>query len=348
MRAHDWKTQMALISLTVVALFALAGLGTTSAHGKELTLEVSSFVPDSDQPLVKLFRVSVVYAGDLDPIKDADVRFSASRQGGGPAMDEAVLEPLNEPGVYVGEVEFPVFGVWEITIGVEGFGEGEVSFVEEVLPIVPSQDTSSEARQQVLSLFFRFDWKDVAAIFVRISHTVGGVIWFGMTGLLLASFWFLPQPARQALFQKMTTFFKPAAAFSLVLLALSGVYIGIYSAPINPPGIFDLDVMMAIPFGAHYMGTMVFKVVVLATYGVLTFRIAERLQLASMPAVAGGAVAASHELLSALRERPVADVEKSLYRLALANAVLGLLLAAAIVTAIYLHYISHLAVFVPS
>ncbi len=69
MRAHDWKTQMALISLTVVALFALAGHGTTSAHGKALTREVSSGVPVSAQPPVKRSRVPGWNAGDLPPTK---------------------------------------------------------------------------------------------------------------------------------------------------------------------------------------------------------------------------------------------------------------------------------------
>jgi hypothetical protein len=332
-----------------LGLFATAQTGlVTNAHGKELTLEVSSFAPDLDQPQIKLFRVRVVYAGDLEPVEGALVRFSASRQRGGPQMDNAVLEALNEPGLYVGEVEFPLFGGWDITIAVEGFGEGEVSFVEDVQPASPDRGSTSDARQQVLSLFFRFDWKDAAAIAVRISHSLGGAIWFGLTGLILASFWFMPPAARTAVFARLVRFFRPATLFSLVLLSLSGVYTGIYSAPINPPGVFDFDVMTSIPFGTQYLAVIGLKVVIMAALMFLAVRISDGLKLASVRVVSGGATATGDHLMPVLREQSIADVERSLYRMVLANAVLGILLAVAVATAVYLHYISHLAVFVPS
>lgn len=332
-----------------LALFATAQAGLVSnAHGKELKLEVSSFAPDPAQPQVKLFRVSVAYASDLDPVSGATVRFSASRQGGGPQLDDSHLEPLSEPGVYVGEVEFPLFGAWDVTINVEGFGEGEASFVEDVQPASPDRGTSSEARQQVLSLFFKFDWKDVAAIVVRISHSLGAAVWFGLTGLILASFWFMPPAARTATLARLVPFFRPAVLFSLLLLSLSGVYTGIYSAPINPPGVFDFEVMTRIPFGTQYLAVIGFKVIVMAALIVLAIRISGGLKLASVRVVGGGATAAGDQMMSALRERSIAEVERSLYRMVLVNAILGILLAVAVATAVYLHYISHLAVFVPS
>ncbi|MDP6071231.1 MAG: hypothetical protein QGG34_06665 [SAR202 cluster bacterium] len=233
-----------------------------------------------------------------------------------------------------------------MTLEVVEFGEGTVTFLEKVLPAAPGE-TNPEVRQQVLDLFFRFDWKDVAAIVVRISHVAGAAIWLGMTGVILTGFWFLPRPARATMFRKLSPAFLPASMSGLGILALSGVYTGIYSAPIKPPGVFDFDVMMQIPFGPHYLSTMAFKVLALAAYGLIAIRMAPALKSASMPTVAGGALAFA-ENSSAYRGAPAyAAIERSLYRMAVANAVLGAALAVAVSVAIYLDYISHLAVLIP-
>ncbi len=343
------KFSLALAALALGAvLWAQATTGefaTVSAHGKELTLEVSSLGPDPDNPLVRMFRVVVSYA-DGDLVDEARVRLSATRQGGGPSMADALLEPLNAPGLYAAEVEFPIFGSWDVTLEAVEFGQGEASFVEEVQPAGPDQ-ANTEVRQQVLDLFFRFDWKDVAAIAVRVSHVAGAALWLGMTGLVLVGFWFLPRPARAAMFRRLSPTFLPLSLLGLGVLAVSGVYTGTYSAPIKPPDIFDLDVMMRIPFGPHYMGTMAFKVLALLAYGVVAIRMAPALKTASMPMVAGGALAFAEDNPALAAADAYSAVERSLYRMAVTNAVLGAALAVAVSVAIYLHYISHLAVLIP-
>ncbi|MDP6455600.1 MAG: FixH family protein, partial [SAR202 cluster bacterium] len=319
-----------------------------SAHGKELTLEVTSMPSDPDQPLARLFRVMILYAGDRDPVDGARVQLSADRQGGGPAMEPVFVEPLNQPGLYAAEMAFPLFGSWNVTLEVVEFGEGEVTFVEEVLPADPTQTTNNEVRQQVLDLFFRFDWKDVASIAVRVGHILGGTIWLGITGLILAAFWFMPRPARAALFYRLSRIFMPATITGLLALTITGIYTGIYSAPINPPGIFDIDIMMEIPFGPQYMATMIFKIAALITYGIIAVPMSASLRAASVPVVAGGGLASIAEHTRILARKTAEDAERPLYRMALANAILGFALAVAITTAVYLHYISHLAVLIPN
>lgn len=347
------KFQRWLLGILVIgALFMVSGGHPSGqvalAHAKELSLEVSSFTPDPQEPLVRLYRVFVVYAGDRDPVSGARVDLTAERQGGGPPMEPALLEPLNEPGLYAAQVTYPLYGSWSVTLRVEELqGEGKVSFVEEVIPAGPTSD-SNEVRRQVLDLFFRFNWWDVVAIVVRISHTLAGVIWFGLTGVILAAYGFLQPASRAPLFRRLSSVFLPATILSLAVLAASGVYTAIFSAPIKPPGVFDLDVMWRIPFGPAYLATIAFKALALGVSGHLMMRMAKALRIASLPVPMGAssfAITASGT--PALREIAIAAKESPLLRLAVTNVVIGLLLAVDIVLAVYLHNISHLAVFLP-
>lgn len=336
---------LAFIALVFTVLLSVAPV--TEAHGKELTLDVSSFPLDDDSPLTRLFRVRVLYAGDLEPVDDATVRLTAVRQGGGPETHEVMLQPLNEPGVYAAEASFPLFGSWNVTINVDDVGQGEVTYVEDLLPSLPDQGFD-EGRQKVLSLFFRFDWKDAVAILVRVSHAFAATVWFGLTGLILASFWIMSDPSRPSFFRRMLKVFGPASYTALALMLLTGAYTAAYSAPINPPGVFDFDVMWSVPFGPQYMGAIGFKVVALAVYGFIAVQMSRSLAVAAYPPVAGGSTSLADGAMDVSIANGALAAERTLLRLSLANAVLGMLLAVTITVAIYLHYISHLAVFVPN
>ena len=338
----------AVIALSVALLSNAALLGATAlAHGKELTIEVSSFAPDAQQPLVRLYQAKVAYAGDLDPVTGASITLTAEREGGGPPMDPIVFQPLNEKGLYAAQVEFPLYGQWTTTLAVSGMGEGETSFVEDVTPPTPTTDPS-EVRQQVLELFFNFDWRDVAAIAVRVSHSLGAVALFGMTGVILTAFWFLAPESRPAVFGRLKMIFLPTALLATALLLASGIYTGLFSAPIKAPGVFDVGTMRQIPFGDAYLLAISLKIVGLVGTLVIAFRMAKALAIESVPVPAGGSMATLDEELAAI-VHPVNELRHStLYRLALTNAGLGLLLVGGVVVTIYLHYISHLAVLVPN
>ncbi|MFQ5872878.1 MAG: FixH family protein [Dehalococcoidia bacterium] len=318
------------------------------AHGKELRMEVSSFAPDPQEPLVRLYRVFVIYAGDGEPVTGARVQLTAERQGGGPPMGPIFLEPLNEPGLYAAQLTYSMYGSWDVALKVEeqGEGEGEASFIEELVPAGPTTDIG-EVRQRVLELFFRFNWWDVVAIAVRISHSLAAVVWFGLTGVILVAYGFLQPALRAPLYRRLSRVFLPAATLSLAALAASGAYTAIFSAPIKPPGVFDLDVMWRIPFGPHYLGTIAFKALALGTCAILAWRMAQALMSASLPVPAGGGTVAMKARDARTNETVAVIRDVHLFRLAVANAMIGVLLAADVALAIYLHYISHLAVFLP-
>jgi hypothetical protein len=123
------------------------------------------------------------------------------------------------------------------------------------------------------------------------------------------------------------------------------VYSAIFSAPIKPPGAFDFDTMWRIPFGPHYMATIALKMVGLSVSGVLALRMAMALRIAAVPVPAGGSALAARDAVRAgMRD---AATTAPLLRLALINVGVGISLVISVVLAIYLHYISHLAVFLP-
>lgn len=321
------------------------------AHGKELSIKVSSFTSDPNNPLVRLFRAQVEYASDLEPVTGAQVWLTADRRGGGPAVEPVPLEPLNEPGIYAGEVVFPLYGSWNVILTVKGSreGTGESGFVESVVPAGPQVD-NDEVREKVLQLFFNFNWRDVAAIMVRIIHSLASMVWFGLTAVILVAHWFVSAANRPPIFARLSIIFAPAAFLSLAVLMASGIYTGIYSAPVKPPGIFDFNLMWRIPFGPAYLATIGFKVLALATCGILAVAMNRVLRSASYPMIAGGddnTAAGMVGVAETSRTRAFSQ-DRALFHLAAVNAVIGIAIAAAVAVAVYLHYISHLAVFLPN
>lgn len=319
------------------------------AHGPEVKITVSSFPPDAADPLTRIFRVVVTYA-DGEPIEGARVVLETARRGGGPLVKAVNLAPLSDPGVYVGQVVFPLYGTWEMQLSVQGTGEGEVGFIEELMPAGPASGPAGiqEARKQVLDLFFRFSYRDVANIVVRLLHTIGGFVVYGLTVVILIVHLLLSGASRAMFFRRLSKVFLPAVAASMLMLALSGVYSAAYGAPIKAPGIFNLSVMWQIPYGPAYLGAIAFKVVAFLVSGALMLKMAKAMKAAgdALPASAGGSRAATLE--AATEIGGAVDARPSpLLRLAVLNAVLGMSLAIAIVVAMYLHNLSHLAVFLP-
>tara|TARA_B100000315_G_scaffold220245_1_gene222745 strand:+ start:785 stop:1834 length:1050 start_codon:yes stop_codon:yes gene_type:complete len=348
MKFYRWTGRILLVGLVLVLLGTAGESMVAEAHGKELIIKVSSFAPEPADPLTRLYQVHVSYADDGEPVSGAEVLWTATREGGGPPMEPLALEPLNEPGLYAAQVAFPLYGSWNVSLSVEEAGEGETGFVEEVVPAGPAAETD-EVRQKVLQLFFRFNWRDVANIAVRVFHTLGSVVWFGMTGVILVAHFFLPPASRPPVFRRLSRVFVPAAAISLGLLAVSGAFTGIYSAPVKVPGVFDLDVMWRIPFGPAYLITIGYKAVALAACGVLAVSMARALRAASYPIVAGGdnSLAIGFAGATGATRTEAIARDTTLFRLAAANAAIGVSIAVAIAVAVYLHYISHLAVFLP-
>ena len=94
-------------------------IDSADAHGKELSLTVSSLIPDRSEPLRRLYRVHVAYTGDLDFVEGAEVVMTGERREGGASLAEHEFTELpGEPGVYIVEVVFDRFGDWELQIDV--------------------------------------------------------------------------------------------------------------------------------------------------------------------------------------------------------------------------------------
>jgi hypothetical protein len=330
-----------VVLLVAATLTMLAGVAQpSSAHGKELDITVDSLVPDPDRPLRLLYRATIVYVGDRDPVEDASVVLTARQ-----AQNDAPLPPLSltqvagAEGVYVGEVVFDRFGDWDLHLDVEaalGLGDGSVDFTDEVRP--EPADPALDAARRVeaervasLQLLFGFEWwPDVVTVMLRVIHSVAGLAYFVVTGLVLVLAWFGIPTRRPGLLHDLSRRFLPIAGISLGALLLAGLYEAAFDAPVAWPGIYDLPSMLAIPYGDAYLVAFALKVVSFGLLVVMALRIG-----GSLKAWDGAAV-------------PDDDVAMigTLKRQTLINAAIGLFVLADVAVVIYLHYISHLGVFV--
>lgn len=339
----------------MLALWLIWGgpfIASALAHGKELEISVTSLIPDPDRPLVRLYRVFVVYEGDLEPVEEAEVQLTAVREEGGPEPNPVRLTAVeNKPGLYVGEVTYPRFGTWQVSLQVEaafGQGEGEAEFVDNVRPgtLNPTEEAALKAEEEriyKLQLFFRFSWwPDVVNILVRITHSTAGMTYFLVTGAVAFTAWF-GAPGKRPDFQAwLQRLFLPLALGSLGLLLASGLYSAAFDAPTTPPGIYDLTAMRELPYGLAYLGVFLFKPAIFIALIVLAVQIHKAMQQAwSVASVAG----AAQETAMSLTNGPAIA---RLRRLTLINAGLGLLIVWVVAVVIYLHYVSHLGIFLPS
>ena len=122
---------MVILALLTLLLYPIQ----VAAHGKELDITIASLIPDPDKPLVRLYRATIVYVSDLEPVEAAEVELNAERAEGGEPLVPIQLTALkDQPGIYVGEVSYPRFGTWTVTLHVSEAGEGEAVFIDKVIP----------------------------------------------------------------------------------------------------------------------------------------------------------------------------------------------------------------------
>lgn len=329
-----------VIAMALLLLLRTAAAQPASAHGKELDIAVAPLIPDPDQPLLRLYRVHAVYLNDREPVEGAKVVLKAQHEDGTAALAPLELtEEDNAEGVYIGEAVFPRFGVWHVEMSVEAAfsqGEGSVSFTDDIRPgaLTPGEEAAlqREAERVInLQLSFGFDWwPDVVNIVVRIVHSMAGLSYFLVTGLAFGLAWFGTTFSRQGLPRLLGRVFLPAAALSLATLLGAGLYSAAFDAPIQAPGIYDISTMRDVPYGDAYLVTFFVKVALFIALGVFAVRIHGALRRLSGSQPAGGGAA-----MAALR------------RETLLNGMLGVAVVADVAVLIYLHYVSHLGVFLP-
>lgn len=326
--------------MTLLLVGSISATAEVDAHGKELAITVDSLVPDAERPLQVLYRVTVVYAGDQDPVDDAAVVLSYVRPGDDAAPTQLVLtEVEGSAGTYVGEVVFERFGEWDMRLDVEatlGLGSGSVEFVDDIKPEPADAALDAARRAEAervasLQLLFGFDWwPDIITVIVRIGHSLAGLAYFIASSLVLMLAWFGIPSRRPDLLGRVSRSFLPVASISLGVLLLAGLYTAGFDAPVAWPGIYDLSALLSIPYGDAYLVAFLVKVVAFILLVVMAVRINGTLRR-------WGTSPAPDEDLATI---------STLKRQTLVNATIGLIVLADIAVVIYLHYISHLGVFV--
>lgn len=348
--------------LFVFAALALGGSlavapSPAEAHGKELDITINSLIANSDQPLVRLYRAVVVFASDLDPVEGATVTLTGWLDRDGEKASELTLVTFTEiagrPGLYVSEVTYDRFGTWRVSLQVDaslGQGSGTADFVEELAPGALTASDSAALRAEGdrvyrLQLLFGFDWwPDVANIVARIVHSIAGLAYFVATGMALALAWFGVPAGRTKLPAHLARVFPLAAYGSLAALLAAGLYSAAFGAPITAPGIFDLDRMRQIPYGEWYLAAFALKPILFVVLVLLAVRIAGVLSDWRAALTGSGRV----DEAAAATEVAQPSAPPELRRLTLINAAVGVVLVADVAVLTYLHYVSHLGVFLPS
>lgn len=326
-----------MVGLGLGLLLSSLSPGIALAHGKEITIEVSTLTPDPQQPRTRLYRAFVFFTGDREPVEGAVIALTAQRRPGGEALPPVRLEPLNVPGFYAAQVSFPRYGTWEIKLEVKEPGQGEASFVEEVIPApLPrgTEATDEGSERSIFTVSLSFNWRDVANVGMRWLHALAAGLWFGLSGLIVAAFWFLRGESRGQFWRRLYPLFPWLGGASLLLLAATGIYNAIYNSPIRPPGAFNLLVMERIPYGTPYLGVLGLKALTVLIGGGLLVGMAKGLRWARWPGEGNPAVATSGK-------------SSLLLRLAVTNIALGVIMMLSVAVLVYLHNLSHLAVLVP-
>jgi hypothetical protein len=308
-----------------------------AAHGKEVEIAITPLVADPSRPLHRLYRVQVLFANDHEPVEGATVVLTARRDDGSEGFPALTLKELGS-GLYAGEVVFARFGVWDMEVRVRAElsqGEGDVAFTEDIRPGALTPDAERALQEEAervirLQLSFGFGWwPDVMNIAMRALHSGAGASYFALMAVVFGLAWF-GTPARQPrLRMRLARWFLPGACLSLGLLLGAGLYSARFDAPITSPGIYDLQRMREIPYGEWYLAAFFSKVVLFLVLGALTYRTHSELQRP------GGPAGALEEPAGALRWVTLAAMS------------VGGLLVVNVATLIYLHYVSHLAVFLP-
>lgn len=355
-----------LIFLIIVSSFyVLNNVDSAEAHGKELTLTVSSLIPDRSEPLRRLYRVHAAYSGDQDLVEGAKVVLTGSRREGGEQLTEQRLVELpGEPGIYVVEVVFDRFGEWELEIAVEaalGQGDGATNLVESVTPVVLSaaDQTSllTEAdRVQRLQVFFAFEWwPDIATIAIRVLHTMSSGVYAAAVGTVLVAAWIGGSGSR-VLTGRIGENFLLIMTVSLTGVLLSGLYSAAFDAPNAAPGIYDFRDLLALPYGEAYFIAFLLKPLGWVAMVIFALRVDAVVIKPAFDSLDEPDVFA-HGVPSGAAHDSTPDGSSELdssgsnlielKRLIAVGTALAVVAVADLGVLIYLHYLSHLGVFLP-
>ncbi|GAC1323864.1 MAG: hypothetical protein NVSMB2_21730 [Chloroflexota bacterium] len=290
-----------------------------SAHGKDVVINLDSWTGATDSPLTRLYRADVRYATDSEPVLGARLVFSAVRQedGSGTTDSIAFSELSGSSGAYVAEVHYARFGTWEITLRTDFPGQGETALLENITP-AGSGATDQKTLQppQQARFVMHFDGRDVLNISIRTLHSIAGMTYVAMAGVLLLGTVFRRHMSESPLWASTVRAAMPVAFGVLVAITLTGVYTGYFDGPIRAPGAFDLTAMSQVPFGTVYMAALWAKV--LLALAVLVF-------------------------VNQARSVTSVSSRSAIMRLGVVYGTLVVILLASVAVLVYLHSLSHLS-----
>lgn len=339
-----WCVTRVLATLGLTLALLLGVSSPAAAHGKDLDIKVSRLTPDPDRPLVRLYAARIRYAGDGEPLIDAKVTMSATRQEGDETMVGIVFSSVQStPGLYVAEVSYRRFGTFDLVIrvaGPQGVGEGKIDFTDRVRPasLTEAQEAALAAEaQRVLILQAQFGfgwWPDVANIIGRVVHSLAGVTYFVVTGLVTVAAWGAVGDPGSGWLRRLRRRYAPIAFGSLAVLLFAGLYSAWFDAPVRPPGVFDLHALRRLPYGNWYLAMFLAKPVLFAALAWLAAAMRRHLDVWTA-AVATDRPGEAQAAISRLRFAT------------LLNAGAGIAVFIDVGIVIYLHYVSHLGVFLP-
>lgn len=311
------------------------------AHSPDVSVAVRPEPADADHPLARRYLAEVKYT-DSDPVLGARVSITGTRrEGAGKTLGPIDFSPGDKPGVYLVEVTFPRYGNWDMTVVVTVPGKGAATFSEALEPVLPVNEGGGTTT--TFTAYGSFGLAEAAQVVIRTVHSLAGVAWFGLSGVILSAHWLLPGSLRGRFLARLARPFLWISAASLALMLLSGLYSSVYSAPIRPPGIFNLAVVSRLPYGVPYLSVYFMKVGGFTLLAFVAYRMNNALRAIERRSSPSGAA-----VVVAAAQATRLDEAATLNRLAVLNAALGVLLVLAVVLLSYLHNISHLALVVPA
>lgn len=331
-----------LLRFTLLAfLLGASAVPTAAVHGHspDVSVVIRPLPADASDPLVRQYVAEVRYA-DNDPVSGARVSLTGlRREGARETLGPMSFTPGDRPGVYIGEVTFPRYGNWDMTVMVDSPGKGSATFLEKIDPALPA---ISGGATKTFTALGSFRLSETVQVLVRAVHALAGVTWFGLSGAILSARWLLSAALRGRLLATLARPFPWISAASFALMFMSGLYTSYYSAPIRPPGVFNFEVMGRLPYGIPYLSVYFVKLGGLVLLMFLAYRMARALRaIERRVAPSGGAVAVATAHAAALDEVVV------LHRLAVLNAAVGVFVVLAVVLLGYFHNLSHLGLIVP-
>lgn len=322
-----------VMALTLLVTL-LSGAAPATAHGKGVNIAVTCMAPDPGRPLTKVCTAFLKYV-DGDPVSRANFHLTATREGRAePDVGPVAFRPLEQEGLYSATITLPAYGRWRMRFRVQAPNRGEAELREELLP--PRPGATPEIRAQ-LQIVFNFGLADVRNIAVRAIHLLAAMLWFASVALVLVLSRLAVSQQQWPFLRRAATAFPWAAGGGLLLLAVTGIYIARYNAPIRPPGLFAPQFLARLPFGQAYLAAFFLKMSLMLAIVVMTAVLALALRKAYLRPVsilAGGAYSSGLPRLAP---------ERRVMWLAALNLMFGVFIFADVVVLAYLHIISHVA-----